>query len=124
MPMPLSSQAAGRLLRAGFWLAVIVAFVSAVVPGEDAPELMPWDKAQHFLAFYVLALLGAAAYPRAGLLRIGAWLSGFGAFIELVQMIPQLRRDAELLDWVADTVAITAALAPAGLPAVRKWLRA
>lgn len=122
MQMPLSAPACGRLLRVGFWLAVSVAFTAAVVPGEEAPNLMPWDKAQHFLAFYVLAVLGAAAYPRAGLLRIGAALSAFGALIEFVQMIPQLHRDAEFFDWLADSVAITAALAPACLPAVRKWL--
>lgn len=123
MQLPLSAQACARLLRFGFWLAVIVAFTAAVVPGEEAPNLMPWDKAQHFLAFYVLAVLGAAAYPRAGLLRIGAWLSAFGAFIEFVQMIPQLHRDAEFFDWLADTIAIAAALAPVSLVAIRKHLR-
>jgi hypothetical protein len=122
--MPLSPQASGRLLRLAFWLATLVAFIAAVVPGEEAPNLMPWDKAQHFLAFYVLAVLGAAAYPRSGFLRVGAALSAFGAFIEFVQMIPQLHRDAEFFDWLADTVAIAAALAPAYLPAVRKWLLA
>ena len=119
--MPLSPQAAARLFRILFWGAVIVCFTAATVPGDEAPDLLPWDKAQHFLAFYVLSVLGAAAYPRSGLLRLGAALSAFGAFIEIVQMIPQLHRDAEVLDWVADTVAIAAALAPAYLPAVRNW---
>lgn len=124
MPMPLSPQACRRLLQAGFWIALLVAFTAAVVPGQDAPEVLPWDKAQHFLAFYVLAFLAAAAYPRSGLLRIGAALSAFGALIEFVQMIPALHRDAEFFDWLADTVAVLAALAPVSLVSARKWLTA
>jgi len=120
--MPMSPQTLGRLVRVAFWTAVVVAFTAAVVPAEDAPEVMPWDKAQHFLAFYVLAVVGAAAYPRSSLLAIGAVLSAFGALIEFVQMIPALHRDAELLDWVADTVAVAAALLPTALLAVRKRL--
>ncbi len=120
--MLLSPQTASHLLRFAFWLAVLVAFTAAVVPAEDSPHVLPWDKAQHFLAFYVLAFLGAAAYPRRGLLGIGAALSAFGALIEFVQMIPALHRDAEFFDWVADTVAIAAALLPAALIAVRKRL--
>jgi hypothetical protein len=122
MSLP-STQTAARLLRAGFCVALLAAFTAAVVPGRDAPELLPWDKAQHFLAFYVLAVLGAAAYPRSGLLRIGTALSAFGALIEFVQMIPALHRDAEFLDWLADTIAIAAALSPLSLVTIRQWLR-
>jgi len=120
--MPLSPRTATRLLRVTFWIALAVAFTAAVVPAEESPEVLPWDKAQHFLAFYVLAFLAAAAYPRRSLLGIGAVLSAFGALIEFVQMIPALHRDAELLDWVADTVAIAAALLPAALIAIRRRL--
>ena len=120
--MPLSPRTAGLLLRIAFWIAVLVAFTAAVVPAQDSPEVLPWDKAQHFLAFYVLAILAAAAYPRSSLLGIGAVLSAFGALIEFVQMIPALHRDAEFLDWVADTVAIAAALLPVTLIAIRQRL--
>jgi len=37
-------------------------------------------------------------------------LSLFGAFIELVQAIPVLHRDSDVLDWVADTVAASLVL--------------
>ena len=118
-PTPASSR---RLIRVLFWIAAVVAFAAAVSPPGTAPELVPWDKAQHFIAFYVLAFLGAAAYPRFSLLKIGAGLSAFGALIELVQAIPFVHRDADFWDWAADTVAVTAALAPLVLVRMRVWL--
>jgi hypothetical protein len=39
-------------------------------------------------------------------------LSGFGALIEYVQGLPSVHRDRDFWDWVADTIAIIAALAP------------
>jgi VanZ family protein len=39
-----------------------------------------------------------------------AGLSAFGALIELIQLIPALHRDAELMDWAADTAAAGAVL--------------
>jgi hypothetical protein len=37
----------------------------------------------------------------------------FGAVIEMVQAIPGLNRDSELVDWVADTCAAAVVLAAA-----------
>jgi hypothetical protein len=56
--------------------------------------------------------LGAAAFPRRNLFVIAALLSAFGAFIEFVQGLSIVHRDRDFWDWVADTVAITMALAP------------
>jgi hypothetical protein len=53
-------------------------------------------------------LLGLAAYPRLGALKLVIGLSAFGGFIELVQLIPSLHRDSETLDWLADTSAVVA----------------
>jgi VanZ family protein len=74
------------------------------VPGE------PNDKVQHIIAFATLSLLGSFAYPRTALLRLLAGLSLFGAFIEVVQAIPVLHRDSDVLDWLADTVAVVVVL--------------
>ena len=41
-----------------FWAAVLGVAVLSVVPGETVPQALHfWDKAQHALAFAVLALL-------------------------------------------------------------------
>jgi VanZ family protein len=94
-----------RLLPYAFWSALLFAFVMAVLPKPPQLPGDPSDKVQHILAFTVLAGLATAAYPRAHMLKIGLALSAYGALIELVQSIPMLHRDAELIDWVADTAA-------------------
>jgi VanZ family protein len=87
-------------------------FVSAVLPPRQTLHMVPWDKAQHFIAFYALAGLAAAAFPKRNLLWIAVALSAFGALIEVVQGMPIVNRDSDFWDWVADTVAIAAALSP------------
>ncbi len=101
-----------RLARIAFFSALMFTFYSAVIPPERALQLVPWDKAEHFIAFYALTGLAAAAFPRARIFLIAALLSGFGALIEIVQGTPIVHRDMDFWDWVADTLAITAALAP------------
>jgi len=95
-----------------FFAALVFTFYSAVIPPHEALQLVPWDKAEHFIAFYTLTGLAAAAFPKRNLLWIAAALSGFGALIEFVQGLPIVHRDRDFWDWVADTIAIVAALAP------------
>lgn len=97
-----------KLLRILFWSAALLAFVMAVLPQPPQMPGAPSDKVQHILAFTCLALLGWAAYPKLGILKLILGLSAFGALIELVQLIPSLNRDAEPLDWLADTTAVVA----------------
>jgi hypothetical protein len=47
------------------------------------------------------------------LIKLLVGLSMFGAVIEMVQAIPGLNRDSELVDWVADTCAAAVVLAAA-----------
>lgn len=101
-----------RIAQVAFFAAVIFTFYSAVIPPREAVQLVPWDKAEHFLAFYGLTGLAVAAFPRRNLFVVAALLSGFGAFIEFVQGLDIVRRDRDFWDWIADTVAIGAALAP------------
>ena len=97
--------------RALFWVAILFTFVSAALPAAHAPQLFPWDKAEHFTAFFVLTSLAGAAYPRVPLVILALWLSLFGCAIELVQALPIVHRDCDIWDWVADSVGIGAAIA-------------
>jgi VanZ family protein len=99
-----------RYLPHAFWAAMLFGFVMAVLPKPVALPGNPSDKVQHIVAFLVLAALASLAYPRAKPLKIGIGLCAYGALIEFVQMIPALNRDAELLDWIADTVAASVVL--------------
>lgn len=101
-----------RLAQVAFFSALLFTFYSAVIPPSLALQLVPWDKAEHFIAFYALTGLAASAFPRRNLFAIAASLSAFGALIELVQGTPLVHRDMDFWDWVADTLAISAALAP------------
>ena len=96
------------LFRLLFWSAAIFAFVMAVLPHPPEIPGAPTDKVQHVVAFTCLALLGSAAYATLPAPKLAAGLSAFGALIELVQLIPSLHRDAEALDWLADTAAVAA----------------
>jgi hypothetical protein len=100
------------LARIGFVAALLFTFYSAVIPPTHALQLVPWDKAEHFIAFYGLTGLAVAAFPKRHLLLVAGSLSFFGALIEVVQGLPFVHRDEDVWDWVADTVAICAALAP------------
>jgi Na+/H+-dicarboxylate symporter len=101
-----------RVARLVFFAALIFTFYSAVIPPSHALQLTPWDKATHFIAFYVLTGLAVAAFPRQNLIVLAALLSAFGALIEIVQGLPMVHRDRDFWDWVADTIAISSALAP------------
>jgi VanZ family protein len=101
-----------RLTQVLFWAAAVFTFVCAVLPSKHVIHIFKWDKAEHFLAFYVLTGLAVAAFPRGSLFVIAAALSGFGAFIEFVQGLSFVGRDRDFQDWVTDTVAIGMALAP------------
>ena len=100
------------MARIAFGAALIFTFYSAVIPASQAIQLTPWDKATHFLAFYALTGLAIAAFPKRNVFLIAALLSSFGALIEFVQGLSIVNRDRDFWDWVADTVAITFALAP------------
>jgi hypothetical protein len=100
------------IARCAFVAALVFTFYSAVIPPTHAVQLVPWDKAEHFIAFYALTGLAAAAFPAGRLWVIAALLSLFGALIEIVQGLPIVHRDRDFWDWVADTLAIVAALSP------------
>ena len=107
------------LARAAFWVTALAVFIAAVIPAPDhPPDLFGWDKANHFFAFYVLAVLGAFAFPRLPPITLGLGLSGFGAAIEIVQAIPIVQRDCDVMDWLTDSVGVLAVLAPL---AISQW---
>ena len=101
-----------KIARVTFFAALIFTLYNALMPAHHVLHLMPWDKAEHFLAFYGLTGLAVAAFPRARLWVVALWLSALGAAIEVVQGLSFVHRDRDFWDWVADSLAIIAALAP------------
>lgn len=113
-----------RLLwpRALLFLTLITTVVMALLPH---PPHLPidrlGDKFEHSLAFIVLTVLACLSYPEAERLRIGERLSFLGAMIEVLQSIPILHRDCDILDWAADTTAICVTLLILSALRPRSW---
>lgn len=74
------------------------------IPGQ------PSDKLLHMLAFGTLGVLSALGFRDQSVMRLFLILTGFGAAIELIQLIPFLNRDSELADLLADMAAALIAL--------------
>ncbi len=107
-----------KLARPAFWAALVGAYVLAVLP--QPPDIgAASDKLNHMFAFFTLAVLVSAAWPRLAPMRALIWLATFGALIEITQLIPALGRDAEFLDFAADVVAASLGLAVA--TPLRRW---
>jgi len=96
-----------------FWVTMAIVYALAIMPSQQAPDLGAGDKVNHIAAFLTLTLLGRAAYPARRPWKLAAGLSLFGALIEFTQAIPFIHRDASLWDWIADSVAVLAALCAA-----------
>jgi VanZ family protein len=94
-----------RLLRGAFWAALACLLALTLLPIEAKAQLLN-DKAEHFLAFFALAILGIKAWGRKRTLSLAIELAAVGAGIELLQALPIVGRDAEFLDWVADVSGI------------------
>lgn len=118
--MSSNHQALPTMARILFWLALIFAFVMALLPAP--PQVLADDKSQHMLAFVVLTALIGIGWPRLPIWRIVAIMAFFGAAIEVAQgAFPALNRDADIADWYADMAAVIGVLVVLAL--VRAGLR-
>lgn len=99
-----------RIAFATFVAAALFTTWRALAPDDGGFDLIPWDKAKHFIAFYVLTALAVAALPASRFWRIGAVLIAFGAAIEVLQAL--VGRDAAWGDLLADACGICAMFGP------------
>ncbi|KKI17704.1 hypothetical protein [Sphingomonas sp. Ag1] len=99
-----------RLIWRLILLAALVFAVTMALLPHPPKVPIDSDKYQHMLAFGTLTILSVLAFPQTPLLRIGERLSFLGAMIEVVQSIPVLHRDCDIMDWVADTAVIIGVL--------------
>jgi len=109
-----------RLFRTATLVCAIVVGWLAFRPVSGADSGLPWDKANHALAFAALTVLAGRGWPglRRSLLVLIMLSAGVG--VELVQGLPQVGRDADVWDVVADGVGIAIGLALLALTARRR----
>lgn len=96
-----------RIKRAAFWCfwpaMAIVAWGELRPDPQQFPELMGWDKLQHFTAYFGLALLATLGWGRQIRARfILAGVLALGGGLEILQA--QVGRDAEWADMGANTL--------------------
>ena len=97
------------LRLAAYGLAVAVLLYLTLAPAEDLPKEHLWDKAEHAIAWIVLAGVGLALWPARPRL-IAGFAFGLGALIEVLQWAMPFGRDGDVRDLLADSVGITVAL--------------
>jgi VanZ family protein len=99
-----------RLRLALYGLAVAVLLYLTLAPARELPTVNLWDKAEHAIAWLVLAGLGLLLFPRRAA-AIAVFALGLGVLVELLQATPMIGRDADARDVLADSVGVAAALA-------------
>jgi len=100
-----------RLWWALGWAMVLFIVAATLAPERYVPDLHLWDKAEHAIAFFGLTfwfggLLSRQRYPAIAFVML---LLGGG--IELAQGAMNWGRDEDILDFVADSVGVSVALA-------------
>lgn len=96
------------LARGVLLICAIVTVGFAFSPPRLGAHLFPWDKADHFAAFFGLMTAALVSFPRSRIIWLAVWVSAAGGLIELVQGLPFVHRDCDVWDWIAENAAIAA----------------
>ncbi len=91
-----------------FGLCALTVLVLALLPPSVPEPTTGWDKANHMLAFGMLAILGTRAWPGRAW-HVVAGLMAYGALIEVLQSMTTYR-DASWADLLADAIGIALGL--------------
>ena len=94
---------------AGYAIANAVLLYLCLAPAKALPKVSLWDKAEHSLAWAVLAGMGLVFWPTRPR-RVAAYALTLGAVIEVLQAVMPLGRDGDWHDWIADSIGVAAAL--------------
>lgn len=99
--------AVSRTVLRWITLVLVIAVAWLAFKPSGGPDAgLPWDKANHALAFAVLTLVSALGWPRLGLGRLAVIMLLGGIVIELVQGLPVIGRDADGWDVAADMAGV------------------
>lgn len=112
-----------RLARLALSIALPGVLLAAFLPVGVAPVIGGSDWASHGVAFAVLAILTALAFPRTPLFWSWAVLALIGAAIELVQALPALGRGASVIEAAYDAFVVAIVFGLMRLLGVRRDLR-
>ncbi|HEV2532606.1 VanZ family protein [Phenylobacterium sp.] len=98
-------------LRLGLYgLATAILLYMCLAPSTSLPNSHLWDKAEHAIAWAVLAAVGLVLFPGQPAAILVFTLT-FGIAVEVLQGALPFGRDMDWKDWVADCVGVAAAFA-------------
>jgi len=92
------------------WAMVLYITISCLEPARYVPNLHLWDKAEHALGFFGMSVWFGGLVRRGRYPLLAVLMLVFGGAIEIAQGTMGLGRDADIKDWLADSVGIGAAL--------------
>lgn len=110
------------LARLGLIACAGITAAFAFAPARTGAHLFPWDKADHFAAFFAITAAALVAFPRLPIAWIVVAVSAAGGGIELIQGLPAVGRDCDVWDWMAENAAIAAAIGLLAIAELRRWL--
>ena len=93
------------------WFMVLFITVSCLEPPRYVPNLHLWDKLEHALAFFGMTFWFGGLVRRGRYPVIAILMLLFGGGIEIAQGAMRLGRDEDIMDFVADSVGVSVALA-------------
>ncbi len=103
-----------RTKQAAFWLlwpAIAVIAWGELTPHPPQEAALFWDKAEHFIAYFGLALMGVLGWSGRRVLPIFLAVVALGGTLEILQAF--VGRDAEWGDMLANTIGAVAGVAVA-----------
>ena len=119
------------MLTVAVWLALAcflillgaMAFFSLVSADSElsVSQIIPWDKASHFISYFLLTLVGILAFSGAPLIVLGMAILAQSALVEAVQ--PYVGRSRDLYDSMANGLGILGVLAPIVLFRLREFVQ-
>jgi hypothetical protein len=106
-PAPMSLVA----LTALVW-AVIAVVLAALAPKAYVPHIFNSSHVEHLAAFYVVTLIGAAAFDKLSILRLATGIVLFAIVLAAIRMFQPAHAPWVLEDFLCDAAGVWAAIAP------------
>lgn len=111
-----------KTVRVLFWITASGVLLLAQISSSVSTPTPTGGLKAHFIAFYVLSLLGATAFPKSHLLVLGCALAVFGGIVEVMQAVLPFGRHPSLFDWLIDLVGIAVACVPFAFSELRRQI--
>jgi hypothetical protein len=92
--------------------AVIAVTLAALAPPAYVPRIFHSSHVEHLAAFYIVTLVGSAAFARLSLFRLAAVLIAFAVLLAVIRAFQPAHQLSSAEDLLCDIAGVWAAIAP------------